>query len=140
MHTQENGSHPLEKPCIKEDSKTPLELLHLPYERDWAQDGEYTGPGDNPPGYVGDMYETNHIGHMDKEEEGIWTPVADCYNGLYAAFIVKACNSHHELVAALTEIASALSAHPEANQGNSKVHYCMHKAKAAIAKAEGGII
>jgi len=40
-----------------------------------------------------------------------------------------------ELLAALLEIEAQLSAHPEADRGNSKVHFAMHKARAAIARA-----
>ncbi len=42
-----------------------------------------------------------------------------------------------ELLEVLREISAQLSAHPEAKQGNSRVHFCMHKARAALAKAEG---
>lgn len=40
------------------------------------------------------------------------------------------------LLKTLREITTQLSAHPEAKQGNSRVHYCMHLAGNAIIKAE----
>jgi hypothetical protein len=42
-----------------------------------------------------------------------------------------------ELLEALQQIEAQLSEHPEANTGNSKVHFAMHKARAAISKAKG---
>lgn len=62
-----------------------------PWEREQAQDGEYTGPGDNPPGYAGDFYETNNVGHLDRET-GEWTPTADCYHPADAARVVACVN------------------------------------------------
>ena len=32
-----------------------------PWMREWANDGEYTGPADNPPGSMGEDYETLYI-------------------------------------------------------------------------------
>jgi hypothetical protein len=74
--------------------------LPLPLERDQAQDGEYTGPADNPPGYAGQMYETNNLVHYDRES-GQVTPVADCYSGTYADALMHAANCHNELVETL---------------------------------------
>lgn len=42
-----------------------------------------------------------------------------------------------DLLAALREITDLLRSHPENKDGNSKVHYCACKARAAIAKATG---
>jgi hypothetical protein len=42
-----------------------------------------------------------------------------------------------ELLEALRQIEAQLSTHPEAEEGNSKVHFAMHKARTAIAKAKG---
>ncbi len=46
----------------------------------------------------------------------------------------------HELLMALESIETLLASHPEATRGNSKVHFAMHKASAAIAKARGGVV
>jgi hypothetical protein len=43
-----------------------------------------------------------------------------------------------DLLAALREIDKALVLHPDRNRGNSKVHYVIHAARAAIAKATTG--
>lgn len=45
------------------------------WEREWEQDGEYTGPGDNPPGYAGDHYETNDICYVNQETGEVF-PIA----------------------------------------------------------------
>lgn len=49
----------------------------------------------------------------------------------------RTVNSHADLLAALREVAAMLADHPDAQRGNSKVHYLMHATSAAIAKAEG---
>jgi hypothetical protein len=54
-----------------------------------------------------------------------------------AAADVELIAAAPEMLAALREIESNLTDHPEAKRGNSKVHYLMHAARAAIAKAEG---
>lgn len=41
-----------------------------------------------------------------------------------------------DLLAALREV-EMLSEHPDASRGNSKVHFVLHRARAAIAKTEG---
>jgi hypothetical protein len=76
-----------------------MEHTKTPWEREFAQDGEYTGPGDNPPGYVGEMYETNHVGWLDRET-GEWTPVADFYRDTDCIKALQAVNSHEALVSA----------------------------------------
>lgn len=38
----------------------------------------------------------------------------------------------HSLLSALVDIEGLLASHPEASKGNSKVHFAMHKARAAI--------
>ncbi len=43
-----------------------------------------------------------------------------------------AVNEHDIMKAALEEIKTELSMHPEAKIGNAKVHFCMHKANAAL--------
>lgn len=42
-----------------------------------------------------------------------------------------------DMYEALQAIASLLENHPEATEGNSKVHYCFYKAIAALNKAKG---
>ena len=59
------------------------------WQRDMAQDGEYTSPCDNPPGYTGEIYETNHVGNLNTET-GEWTPIADFYKDPDAVFAVTA--------------------------------------------------
>jgi hypothetical protein len=61
-----------------------------PWSREQAQDGEYTGPGDSPPGYAGDYYETNSIVNVAGED--VW-PVADCHRGQDAEGIVALVNA-----------------------------------------------
>lgn len=87
-----------------------------PWEREWAQDGEYTGPGDNPPGYAGDYYETNGvIASARSENEDFIDPICEVHGGKNAAFIaaartdVPALLSHvEELEARLANIQSAV--------------------------------
>ena len=76
-----------------------MEHTPTPWEREVAQDGEYTGPGDNPSGYIGDMYETNHVGWLDRET-GEWIPVADFYRETDCIKALQAVNSHEALVEA----------------------------------------
>jgi hypothetical protein len=76
-----------------------MEHSKTPWEREFAQDGEYTGPGDNPPGYIGEMYETNHVGWLNRET-GEWTPVADFYRETDCIKALLAVNSHEALVEA----------------------------------------
>lgn len=52
------------------------------WQRDVAVDGEYTGPGDNPPGYSGDPYATNDVGYWCGEgDDTHWVLVASCSDG-----------------------------------------------------------
>jgi predicted NAD-dependent protein-ADP-ribosyltransferase YbiA (DUF1768 family) len=64
------------------------------WEREFAQDGEFTGPGDNPPGYAGGMYETGHVGYYEDET---WVPVADCYSNDFARLISAAPDMYEAL-------------------------------------------
>ncbi len=60
------------------------------WERELVQDGEYTGPGDDPPGYAGDWEPSNTVGYWDGEgEEAVWVFVAYCANGMFADRIVR---------------------------------------------------
>lgn len=53
-----------------------------------------------------------------------------------ASAISRQCaeEERDELAAGLEEIRTLLSGHPEAAQGNSKVHFCMHRAAGLLAK------
>ncbi len=80
----------------------------------------------------GPWYETgNHQGLIISEATS--ANVAVAYDKKDAALIAAA----PDLLEALTEIATLLSQHPEAERGNSKTHYAMHMARGAIAKTKG---
>jgi len=46
--------------------------------------------------------------------------------------VVTALEASQAQAAALQEIVTLLDTHPEATEGNSKVHYCVCKARAAL--------
>ena len=100
-----------------------------PWEREIAQDGEYTGPGDNPPGYAGDLYETTHVGRYD--ETGVWHPGADCYNAADAQ-LVKAAP---ELLAACRYALSIVRLQPDPKLGEWNWPQIAAQLEAAIRKA-----
>jgi hypothetical protein len=77
------------------------EAIHTPtpWVRDLVQDGEFTGLGDNPPGYAGEMVESNDIVSIDPDTgEADW--VASCSSGHNADFICRVVNAHDGLLAA----------------------------------------
>lgn len=107
----------------------------VPWEREQAQGGECTGPGDNPPGYAGGLYETNRVGWYDREAD-VFHPVADCYHGADAAFIVRAANSHDEMVAACVACEKLLFRRGDPFDGDD--WEAMQMIRAVIAKATSG--
>jgi len=54
-----------------------------------------------------------------------------------ASFNARLIAAAPELLAALQQVETMLSDHPDAKRGNSKVTFLMYAARAAIAKAEG---
>lgn len=103
-----------------------------PWERDWEQDGEYTGPGDNPPGYAGDYYETNSVGHLDRES-GYWEPVADCYGDANTVLIAQAPAMYEEL----DRIVKLLEPFEQSGQLNIAGIATLNGPRAVLAKARG---
>jgi hypothetical protein len=103
--------------------------------RDLAQDGEYTGPGDSPPGYAGDYYETNNVGHMDGET-GELTPVADCYRSADARLIAAAPDmlAACEFVLDVIDAGRAIPDSPRLPFDRTRAEQMI---RAAVAKARG---
>ena len=86
---------------VKELREAEAKATEGPWERELAQDGEWTRPADNPPGYAGEMYETNHVISRNSET-GETTPIAEYFNsGNDADLIYKVRNLLPELVAIL---------------------------------------
>lgn len=109
------------------------------WERQQVQDGEYTGPGDNPPGYAGDYYETNHVGWTDSET-GDWYPVADCYDANVTHLIVATPDMRTALLAILADPHGCPFCDSGKLRNPNKGHTdeCgFALAQAALAKAEG---
>lgn len=99
-----------------------------PWYREMAQDGEYTGPGDNPPGYAGDWEETNEIIAID--EDGDVTRIGWAARDGDAALMVASPQLKEVVVNAV-----ALFAY-QCTDDAQKVW--LESARAAIAKATGG--
>ena len=89
-----------------------------------AYDGEYTGPGDNPPGYLGDAYETGEI--LTKENLSI-AAVLVCPD---AAFIAWA---HNNLPALLTALRGQDEENARLTESNFSLQRTLDKAINSLA-------
>lgn len=85
------------------------------------------------PWFQGQVKGTEH--QIFNSESGVFLD-DDEANHSDIAYIVRACNAHEELVNALETIEGQLEQHPDADKGNSKVHYCLHMAKQALEQAK----
>lgn len=87
-----------------------METKHtpLPWIREQFQDGELLPDG---TGYAGDMIDSNEIINVDSDGAETW--VATTSNGHNAAFIVRACNSHYQLLKAAQRALNTFKAQGE---------------------------
>lgn len=101
-----------------------------PWSREWEQDGEYTGLGDNPPGYAGDWLPTNAI---IAAIDGEIVSVAYAENGADAQLISAA----PDLLAACEELLPWMEGY-YTDQGD-RLDQSINRLRAAISKAKGGM-
>jgi len=94
------------------------EVKHTPLP--WVSKGRYIG-GPMHMSYVGEV----------RDENGNWSDTAKSRDD--AAFIVRACNSHYDLLEAAKWAEAAISPFSKDPAGKSGIA----KLRAAIAKAEG---
>jgi hypothetical protein len=107
-----------------------------PWCREWNQDGEYTGPGDDPPGYAGEWYETGEI--IAASEDGDAARIGCIARDADAEFVVRACNSHAALLAAckLMLAAQDRAKYMTDTPGFFEILAASELARIAISKAE----